>query len=54
MSGKNKRCIHCGSELETTKEKQDNVCTLCATALIDDDYFEQIMDKAKVELEKER
>jgi len=48
-----KRCIHCGAELKTTKEKQDNVCTACATALLDDDCFEQIMDEAMVELGKE-
>ena len=53
MSGKNKRCVHCGEELGTEKEKQDNVCASCATALEDDDYFEQMMDKAKAEFEKE-
>ena len=53
MSGKNKRCVHCGDELETTKEKQDNVCTECTTALEDDNYFERIMDNAKIEFEKE-
>lgn len=49
-----KRCVHCGDELETEKEKQANVCTSCTTALENDDYFEQMMDKAKVEFEKER
>ena len=46
-----KRCIHCGDELETTKEKKDNVCASCSTALTDDNYFEQMMDKAIIEME---
>lgn len=48
-----KRCIHCGDELVTEKEKQDNVCNVCTTALENDDYFEQMMNKATVELKEE-
>lgn len=48
-----KRCVHCGGELVTSKERQDKVCSSCAVALVDDDYFEQMMDKATVELEKD-
>ena len=48
-----KRCIHCGDELGTEKEKQDKVCSSCGTALVDDDYFEQMMSKAEVKMKEE-
>lgn len=47
-------CIHCGSELKTSEEITDNVCSSCATSLLcDDEKFEEVMDRFEKELEEE-
>ena len=48
-----KRCLHCGDELVTSKERQNKVCSSCAVALVDDDYFEQMMSEAEVKMKEE-